>query len=81
VIYCIVFSFVLFCFVVFVFCFCFLFVLGSCDFLFCFQNVLLVDMESILNHIVIHVSTRYVTDLTEIVHMAALTDLEKTVVT
>jgi hypothetical protein len=38
-------------------------------------------MESILNHIVIHVSTRYVTNLTEIVHMAALTDLEKAVVT
>ena len=38
-------------------------------------------MESILDHIVIHVTTRYVTNLTEFVHMAALTDLEKTVVT
>ena len=34
-------------------------------------------MESIVNHIVIRVSTRYVTDLTEIVHMAALMDLEE----
>lgn len=46
-----------------------------------FQNVLLVDMESIVNHIAIHVSTRYVIDLTEIVHMAALTGLEEMVVT
>ena len=38
-------------------------------------------MESIVNHIVIRLSTRYVTDLTEIVHMAALTDLEESVVT
>jgi len=38
-------------------------------------------MESIVNHIVIHVSTRYVIDLKEIVHMAALKDLDELVVT
>ena len=38
-------------------------------------------MESIVIHIVIRASTRYVTDLTEIVQMAALTDLEESVVT
>lgn len=46
-----------------------------------FQNVLKVDMESIVNHSAIHVSTKYVIDLTEIVHMAALTGLEEMVVT
>ena len=34
-----------------------------------------------VNHIATRVSTRYVTDLTEVVHMAALTDLEESVVT
>ena len=38
-------------------------------------------MEYIVNDIVINVSTRYVTDMTVIVHMAVLTDLDELIVT